>query len=413
MPLDTSANANRYLLSAVPDTFDIQAALSEALSGESEWSEWKENDSEGVVRAACAFANDLGDSGRPGYILIGVKKNGEMIGVDTSDEAIQRVVNRLTSTKILPNPSCNVHKAVIGSNEILVVKVEPFAVPPVVRVNQVAYVRVGTSTRRASDADLTRMNERRPVSHQPFDIRPLSDVDLDALDVRKLRELYESARQVDGEGDTYPGFERWLGQNNLARQIDGAWSPTSAAVLVYGLDPLSYFPGARVEFARYDGVDVDSAVIARRSVTGDLPGQLETLWTQLNANNAEVPAGEDGIRTQYLPAYPLEALKELARNLIQHRQYEGTNAPARISWFADRIEFNNPGGPFGQAKQGEFGEHTDYRNPTITNLLVDLGYVERLGRGIFRVRKLLEKNSNPALEVRTDGFTVVTVWSRA
>lgn len=397
----------------MPDQFDITAAVSESLSGESEWSEWKENDSEGVVQFACAFANALNGSDRPGYILIGVKKDGDVVGVDTSDEAIQRVVNRLTSTKILPHPSCNVQKAVVGSSEILVVKVAPYAVPPVVRVNQVAYVRVGTSTRRASDADLTQLNERRPVSHQPFDIRPLTGVDLDVLDVRKLRELYESARQVNGEGDTYPGFERWMGQSNLARKLDGAWLPTSAAVLVYGLDPLSYLPGALVEFVRYDGVDVDSDVIARRTVTGDLPGQLETLWTQLNVNNAEVPAGEDGIRTQYLSAYPIEALKELARNLIQHRQYEGTNAPARISWFADRIEFNNPGGPYGQARQGEFGDHTDYRNPTITNLLVELGYVERLGRGIFRVRNLLEKNGNPALEVRTDGFTVVTVRSRA
>src|SRR5258708_192775 len=29
-----------------------------------------------------------------------------------------------------------------------------------------------------------------------------------------------------------------------------------------------------------------------------------------------------------------------------HRTYEGTNTPARIQWFSDRIEILSPGGPY-------------------------------------------------------------------
>ncbi len=391
---------------------DMQDALHEALEGESEWSEWKETDTDSIVESACAFANDLNGSNRPGYILIGVRKNGEHVGTDASDDAVQRVVNRLSSTKIMPNPSINVQKVSVGDKELLVIRIEPFQVPPVVKVNGVAFVRVGTTTRRASDADLNKLNERRPVNRQPFDIRPLLDAGLDALDLDNLRERYRAAKQIDEDEETFPGFERWLGQGNMSRQIDGTWRPTSSAILVYGVDTQSYFPGALVEFTRYEDEDIDSRVVSRRTVTGNLPDQLDTIWTQMLTNIAEVPVSEEGIRNQYAPDYPIEALKELTRNLIQHRQYEGTNAPARISWFSNRIEFNNPGGPYGQAKLGEFGEHTDYRNPTITGMLVDLGYVERLGRGIFRVRRLLEANGNPDLEVRTDGFTIVTVRRR-
>jgi predicted HTH transcriptional regulator len=71
--------------------------------------------------------------------------------------------------------------------------------------------------------------------------------------------------------------------------------------------------------------------------------------------------------------------------------------------------FSNPGGPFGQAGQGEFGAHADYRNPTLTRWLVELGYVEQLGRGIRLVQRRLAENANPELEVETDGFTRVTV----
>ena len=102
----------------------------------------------------------------------------------------------------------------------------------------------------------------------------------------------------------------------------------------------------------------------------------------------------------------------LLRNLVQHRQYEGTHAPGRVEWFDDRIEFSNPGGPFGRASEGTFGEHSDYRNPSITKGLVELGYVQQLGRGISRARFELERNGCPPLEVETDGFIRVLVRAR-
>jgi ATP-dependent DNA helicase RecG len=133
----------------------------------------------------------------------------------------------------------------------------------------------------------------------------------------------------------------------------------------------------------------------------------------MSAHVVSVPASTDGIRTPFAPEYPLEALKELVRNMVQHRQYEGTNAPGRIEWFEDRVEFSNPGGPFGRASEGEFGSHSDYRNPMITDWLKQLGYVEQLGRGVRIVRKHLAKNQNPDLEIEVDGFTRATVRRRA
>jgi ATP-dependent DNA helicase RecG len=55
------------------------------------------------------------------------------------------------------------------------------------------------------------------------------------------------------------------------------------------------------------------------------------------------------------PDYPLSALQQLARNAVLHRTYEGSHAPVRITWFNDRIEIHNPGGPFGQVNRQNFG----------------------------------------------------------
>ena len=44
--------------------------------------------------------------------------------------------------------------------------------------------------------------------------------------------------------------------------------------------------------------------------------------------------------------------------------------------------------------------------------LVEMGYVQQLGRGIRRVRLQLERNGNPPLEVEKDGFTRLIVRGR-
>ncbi len=386
--------------------------LTEALARESERVEWKQSasDAKDILRAACALANDLGDSQRPGYLVIGKADDGRIVGIPGDlDQEQQKLVNRLTSARLFPTPTFNVEVVEVEGKPIFVLRIDPYPVPPVVTLDSSAWVRKGTVTERAKDSDLVRLRERRPENRQPFDYRIVPGASQDDLRLTSLREMYLAAREADHDPGTFPELTDWLTSRDLGRMYRGVWAPNAAAILLFGKPPQSFFPGAFVELARYGGADVDAPVISRKKITGTLADQLEALWVQLQAHLVEVPAPADGIRTPYRSEYPLEALRELARNLVQHRLYEGTNAPGRVEWFDDRIIFSNPGGPFGQASLGEFGSHADYRNPTITRWLVELGYVEQLGRGIRLVRRMLTQNGNPPLEVETDGFTRVTV----
>jgi len=394
--------------------------LEDLLRTETDRIEWKRSpqDSDGLFQAACALANDLGASAAPGYLVLGVEKDGAVRGLDRTllDRIQQDISNRLRSTKIQPTPSFDLTLVDPDpGHSLLVVTIHPYPVPPVVTVEGIAWVRQGSSTCRATEADWQRLRERRPERSQPFDLRPLTGAGLEDLDTRRLRDLYDAARLGELDDGTFPPFERWLTQRQLGRTVAGAWRPNPAALLLYGASPQSWLPGAKIEFVRYKGADPDTPVATRKTVTGTLPDQLDSVWALLSAHleSAPVPSGPtDGIRATYLPQYPLDAQKELARNLVQHRLYEGTHAPGRIEWYADRIEFSNPGGPFGRASEGELGEHTDYRNPVVTAGLVELGYVEQLGRGIRRVRLQLERNGNPPLVAETDGFTRVILRCR-
>jgi ATP-dependent DNA helicase RecG len=397
-----------------------EAELQQALTGESPRVEWKESDKDAgmILRAVCALANDLGNSGQPGYLVLGIRDDGHLCGLGypemvARDQAQQALASRLGTIKLLPNPSVAIHPFVRDSAWIMVVRVEPYPVPPVVKVDQVAWVRVGTVTRRATDADLLRLEERRPEHGKPFDLRVVPGAMLDELDLRRLAALHAVARDAAGDPEAFPELEWWLGQRELASFREGRWQPNATALLLFGTSPQSHVPGAYVEMVGYHGDDYDSPVAWRHTVSGTVIDQLEDIWKDIQARVVDAPVLDEGMRTSYGPLYPLEALRELARNMLQHRLYEGTRAPSRISWFSDRVVFNNPGGPFGRASEGELGSHSDYRNPTLTRELAAQGYVERLGRGLLLARRNLERNGNPPLEVSTDGFTTITVRPRA
>jgi ATP-dependent DNA helicase RecG len=94
-----------------------------------------------------------------------------------------------------------------------------------------------------------------------------------------------------------------------------------------------------------------------------------------------------------------------------HRTYEGTNAPVRIYWYNDRVEFNSPGGPFGNVTVENFGKPgiTDYRNPNIADVFKTMGFIQRYGMGIQTAKKSMIKNGNPELEFDCNESVVVCV----
>jgi ATP-dependent DNA helicase RecG len=124
-------------------------------------------------------------------------------------------------------------------------------------------------------------------------------------------------------------------------------------------------------------------------------------------------AGVD--RAQMQPDYPMDALQQLFRNAILHRNYEGTNAPIRVYVFDDRMEISNPGGPFGAVTKENFGQPhiTDYRNPTIAEVLRNLSFVQKFGFGIQNARAALRANGNPQPEFTVEqSHVLVTVRKR-
>jgi len=190
--------------------------------------------------------------------------------------------------------------------------------------------------------------------------------------------------------------------------------PTILGLLVVGKDPRQWLPGAYIQFLRFDGAGLTDPIKDQKEIGGPLVDMLRILDEMFRAHvSVALDITAQSTDSQH-PDYPIVALQQLARNAVMHRTYEGTHAPVRITWFNDRIEIQNPGGPFGQVTRQNFGQPgvTDYRNPHLAEAMKNLGYVQRFGIGIPLARKELHKNGNPPLEFVVEDAHVLAMVRR-
>jgi Mn-dependent DtxR family transcriptional regulator len=72
--------------------------------------------------------------------------------------------------------------------------------------------------------------------------------------------------------------------------------------------------------------------------------------------------------------------------------------------FDDRVEISNPGGLVKGLPPEEFGKRSLLRNPNIANLLHEIKYIEKMGSGIPKMRRLMDEARLPPVEFAFDTF---------
>ena len=367
-----------------------------------------------IRQAICAFANDLPDHQLPGVLFVGAKDDGSCAGLTITDQLLLTLADMRSDGNIVPFPMMSVQKRTLSGCDMAVVIVEPADAPPV-RYRGRTYIRVGPRRGIASPQEELRLTEKRRAKDVPFDIRCLALATLDDLDLDLFRRSYlpaSVAPEVIEENQRTD--EEQLASLRLVNRHSGQWVPTVLGVLTVGKDPLGFVPGAYIQFLRLDGLELSDPVKDAADISGPLPEMLRRVEEKLKAHLETAREFASTPVDVARPDYPMAALQQIVRNAILHRTYEGTHAPVRIYWFADRIEIHSPGGPFGQVTKTNFGKPgiTDYRNPYLAEAMKNLGYVQKFGVGIDLARKELAKNRNPALEFQVEDTRVLAVVRR-
>ena len=371
--------------------------------GESDRVEFKQSlsgdASEKIREAICAFANDLPNYEKPGFIFVGVKDDKTIVGLSASDQVIENLSHMKSDGHILPLPSMTVEKHILEDKEVVVIRVEPADSPPV-RCKGVIRIRTGSRRDIATAQDERILTEKRRHKDIPFDLQPIPTSNLSDLNLIQFEQEY-LPQAVDS--DILAANERTLEERlSVTKMIASVDEPfaTVMGILVLGKNPQDFLPGAYIQFLRIDGNQLTDEIFDSEAIRGGISDQIRRLDDKLRAHNRIAVDITSGPLEKRTALYPMEAVQQITRNAIMHRTYEGTNAPVHVYWYNDRIEVLSPGGAFGTVTAATFGNprFADYRNPNLAEAMKILGYVQRFGLGIFIARELLQEAGHPELE---------------
>ena len=347
----------------------------------------------GIREAVCAFANDLPDHQLPGVVFVGADDAGRPTGLPITDQLLRQLADVKTDGNIVPPPTLTVGKHELAGHELAVVTVQPADSPPV-RYRGRTWIRVGPRRAVANLQDERILNEKRRFRESAFDAHPAPGASLADLDVRYFEEEY-LPRAVDATtlaDNARSTVERLAAMKMIASADDPR--PTFGGILILGRHPRDYLPGAYVQFLRIAGMELGSPIVDECLFDGPLEsliGRLEDKLVSHNRTSVDITSGPLEVRTS---THALPALRQLVRNAVMHRSYEGTNSPTHVYWYDDRIEINSPGGPYGEVSAENFGlsGFVAYRNPLLAEAMRVLNLVQQWGAGLPIARRELRAN---------------------
>ena len=367
-------------------------------------------DTHKIARTICAFSNNLSHQQKPSVIFIGIKDSGQYTNLTVTDEMQLKISHIRGNGNLQPLPVINIQILRIKKYEILAVQVQPAMNPPM-RYNGTCWVRIGSSVQKASEQEEKILIEKRQAGSLPADMIGISNAEIDIdLNMEFFKTQYLPSA-VSAEVFSANNRDIKIQMRSL-RLLNHQQKPTMTAILILGKNPRHWFPGAYIQFIRFEGQMLTDPIKNQLEISGALQDQIIKIEEVLKANISISLSLSNKLHIPS-PDYPITALRQLIRNAVIHRDYK-SNTPIRVHWFNDRIEIQSPGGLYGELNTQNFGKEgfTSYRNPSIAEALKNLNYIERFGFGIPQSKKALKDNGNPELELKAENSVVLAVIRR-
>ena len=357
--------------------------------------------------AICAFSNDLPNSRKNGYLIIGAHDNGTLSSLKVDDALMKKIAAIRSDGNILPLPIMSVERFEFPDGDLLVAEVSPSLLPPV-RYRGRTFVRIGPRRDIATEAEERILFERRTSYMATFDAMPCLGATINDIDVNYIKQDY-LPQAIDTEVLTSDkrDIKEQLASIHLYDQTHDC--PTNAAIILFGTNPRHFLPGFYIQYVRFAGKTIGGQVLNEKRFQGPLYRLLPEL--ELFVSNAIItqrPVAISLFREKAVINYPNNALRELLMNACMHRDYQ-SNMPVRLYQFDDHIEIMNAGGLYGEARPENFPTVNDYRNPIIAEAMKEMKYVNMFNQGIRRVQEMLRENNNQEAAFDVSKLTVFEV----
>ena len=363
------------------ETVDLKQRIAQ---GENTTTEFKENFDQEVIETAAAFANTDG-----GIILIGVSDKREIREITIGKETLRDVSNRI-SQATEPRVVIEIKSVAVEEKSVLLIHIAESSIKPV-SVRGRCYRRVGNSNRVMSPQEISQMHLN--ATGQTWDQFSVTRAGIDDIDEKKV-EWYLTRRETVRNVSKPQGMNMAAFLKNI-NGISDDGTPTHAGLLFFSKHPQRrFFYNAQLRVVRFKGTSVTHPVIDRLDCD-------ETLWE--NVDTAEEFIRKNIRLLSFRTSksfqrddkfeYPLKALREAIINALIHRNYQET-ADVRVFIFDNRFEVISPG-TFPEGVSPNEPTHKPV-NPTLSQFMFDVGFIERYGAGIRMMRRLCREWGNKA-----------------
>ena len=357
--------------------------------------------------AICAFANDMPNSKKKGYLFIGVNDDGSRSGIKATDELLLKLSAIRTDGNILPLPVMTVDYISFEDGDVIIVEVTPSILPPV-RYRGRTFIRISARKDIATREEEDILVERRSTNFPTFDATPCIEATIDDIDTEFITRTY-LPRAIDSKvlaQDTRSLKEQLASLRLYDLNTD---HPTNAAIILFGKRPEYFLFGNYIQFVRFKGKDNAGDILNQFEFKGSLATILPKLETFIETSVIQSrPVPVSLLREENIYNYPLWAIRELMMNAVMHRDYK-THTPTKLYQYTDHLEVVNAGGLYGNARPENFPTVNDYRNPIVAEALRTMGYVNMFNRGIALVQSMLEQNGNGPANFVIDRITTFGV----
>jgi len=355
------------------------------VGGESQEVEFKKMIDSSAAKDLVAFLNS-----NDGWIIFGVSDTGELVGL--KDKNPDKVFAEKVVQGIVPSPVnfIKTYEVEIDKKKIFFVNVK-HKKGILFSFGGRVYIRVGSLSRPLG------IDELLVVAHESvvfrFDEQIRKDVDFRYVDKSVLNEFVETL----GIKDVFGGLKSL----KLIEIVGKKKFLTNAGILFLTRNPDRFIPGAKVKVLVFKkGRD---EVVELMESSGPIWKIIDKI-TEFVIEKGFVIKYKTGVKHKKIFSVPIQAFREALINALAHRNYL-VPGEIIIEVRKDSIEIKNPGGfPPGVSPDKPF--HAP-RNEVLCNVFFRLGFVEKFGVGIQRIRRWCREYGLDDPIFYTDGFTSI------
>ena len=359
--------------------------MTKIISGESQNIEYKESWRDEYLKWICGFANAGG-----GTIYVGVNDNKEIIGVDNSKRLMEDIPNKIVTHLGIVADVNLLHEGKMDYIEIIV---EPSNIP--IAYKGIYHYRSGSTKQELRGTALQQFILKkmgRSWDDISNDRATIDDIDRKAIDYF-LRKGIEAQRIPEDQREA--STKDILDSLGL---IDNDGLLKNAAILLFGKNPLRFFPSIAFKIGRFGKNEAD--LMFQDVIDGNVIQMADRVMQILQGKYLVSPVRFEGMQRYETLEIPKEALREILYNAIAHKDYTGPDIQMHV--YDDHLEIWNEGElPLGYTEETLMGRHSSKpRNRNIANAMFKAGFIDTWGRGYMKIREGFEAAGIPMPKVQ-------------